>query len=140
MQHKASERPQGRIAVALDDPGPGERFARPGNARRTQQDKSRSALPSGHGCRKLLSDWHPYLTAGLDLTDVDAGEPVVDLQVCPPHFDQVRAALPCVGRERNDSRQLWSRLCLGKPHLFVGPWLVAIVRSRELNASCDWLR
>src|SRR5262249_42621307 len=97
MQHKASERSQGGIAVALHDPGPSESLSRPGNACRAQQDESRSAFPSGHGCRKFLSDRHPYLATGLDLTDVDAGEAVVDLKVCPPHFDQVGAALPCVG-------------------------------------------
>src|SRR5262249_34842066 len=140
MQYKASKRPQRRIAVALDDPGPGECFARPGNTRGTQQDESRSALPSGHGRCKLLRDGHPYLSAGLDLRYVDAGKAVVDLKVCPPQLDQVRTALPGIGRERDDSRKFWSRLCLGKSHLFVGPWLVAIVRSCELDPGRDWLR
>src|SRR6516165_1523481 len=139
MQPEASERSQGGIAVALDDPGPSESFSRPGNACRAQKDETWSALPSGHGCRKFLSDRHPYLATGLDLTDVDAGEPVVDLKICPPHLDQIRTALPGIGCQRDDSRQLRPSMCLGKPHLLVGPWLVAVVRSRELDPGCDQL-
>src|SRR5262249_19543162 len=120
-------------------PGPGERFARPGNACRPQQDESWSALPSGHGCRKFLCDGYPYLSAGLDLTDIDAGEAVIKLQVCPPHFDQVRAALPCVGSHRDNSCKLRSGLCLGEMHLLIGPWPVAIVRSCELDPGGDGL-
>src|SRR5262249_2295332 len=140
MQHEACERSQGGIAVALDDPGPGERFARPGNACRAQKDKSRSALPSGHGCREFLSDRHPYLPASFDLTDIDAGETVIDFKVCPPHLDQVRTALPGIGRDRDNARKFQPSMCLGKPHLLVGPWLVAIVRLSELDPGCDRLR
>src|SRR5262245_52854663 len=127
MQHKARKRPQSGIAIALHDPGPGEGFARPGYARGAQKDKSWSAFPSAHSYRKLLSDRHPYLATGLDLTDVDAGVAVVDLKVRPSHFDQVRAALPCVSCQRDNPRKLRSGLGLGKLHLFVGPGLMAVV-------------
>jgi hypothetical protein len=47
--------------------------------------------------------------------------------------------LSCIGRKRDNPRKLRSRVSLSKPHLIVGPWLVAIVRASDLYAQRDRL-
>jgi hypothetical protein len=48
--------------------------------------------------------------------------------------------LSCVGRKRDNPRKFRSRVSLSKPNLFIGPWLVAIVRASDFHAQRDRLR